>query len=136
MSKTPTGDKLFSGVNNTGEIYPCHRFSVIADVVHTSDKFITGINDTGGQLSLVTTTTAINLFLVTRTRTLWRWGDAKDRIKLKGTNQRYLPPSASDMAADGVIETTMKSCILKHHTHLDQRPLRLPELNNAVFGLK
>jgi hypothetical protein len=39
-----TGDKLFSGVNDTGEkfmtpaINPCHRFSVIAGVVDTGDK--------------------------------------------------------------------------------------------------
>jgi hypothetical protein len=27
---------------------------------------------------------------VSRTRTPWRWGAAKDRRKLKGTKQRYL----------------------------------------------
>jgi hypothetical protein len=80
-------DKLFSGVNDTGEkfiagvINSCHRFSVIAGVVDTGDKFITGVvvtgdkfitgvvvtgdkfiagdNDTSEQLSLVTTTPAI-----------------------------------------------------------------------------
>ncbi len=46
-------DKLFSGVNDTGEkfINPCHEFSVIAGVVDTGNKFITGVF-----LSPVTTT--------------------------------------------------------------------------------
>jgi hypothetical protein len=46
------GDKLFSGVNDTGEkkyrpvsltpaINPCHGFFVIAGVVETGNKFIT-----------------------------------------------------------------------------------------------
>jgi hypothetical protein len=54
---------------------------VIAGVVDTMDKFIV---DTGDQLSVVTTKPAINLSPVTRTRTPWRWGAAKDRRKLKG----------------------------------------------------
>ncbi len=58
---------------------------MIAGVVDTGDKFITRDNDTK-QLSLLTTTLAINLLLVTRTRTPWRWGAAKDRRKLKGIN--------------------------------------------------
>jgi hypothetical protein len=87
-----TGKKLFSGVNDTGDlspvsltpaISPCHGFSVIAGIVDTGDKFIV---DTGDQLSAVTTTPAINLSPVTRTRTPWRWGAAKDRRKLKGIN--------------------------------------------------
>ena len=70
-----TGEKLFSSVNDTGKtISPCHGFSVIAGVVDTGDKFIV---DTGDQLSAVTTTPAINLSPVTRTRTPWRWGAAK-----------------------------------------------------------
>ncbi len=101
-----TGEKLFTGVNNTGDKFmgrsttpannPCHEFSVMAGVVDTGDKFLTGDNDTGDndtgdndtgeQLSRVTTTPAINLLPVTRTRTPWRWGAAKDRSKLKGTN--------------------------------------------------
>ncbi len=118
--------KLFSGVNDTGEkfiagvINLCHGFSVIAGVVDTGeqfiagdndsgDKFIAGDNDTGEQLSPVTTTLAINLLPVTRTRTPWRRGAAKDKRKLKGINRRYLP------------------------THLDQRPLRPPKLNNAIL---
>jgi hypothetical protein len=50
-----------------------------------------------------------------------------------GENQRYLWPSMSDTAADGVIGTAMKSCIHRHPTHLDQKPLRPPKLNNAVL---
>ncbi len=78
--------------------------------------------DTGDQLSAVT-----------RTRTPWRWGSAKDRRKLKGINRRYLRPPKSATAADDVTETAMKSCIHTHPTHLDKRPLRPPKLNNAVL---
>jgi hypothetical protein len=131
-----TGEKLFSGVNNTGEkfiagvISPYHEFSVIAGVVDIGDKFIV---DTGDKLSAVTTTPAINLSPVSRTRTPWRWGAAKDRRKLKGINRRYLRPPKSATAADDVIGTAMKSCIHTHPTHLDQRPLRPLKLNNAVL---
>jgi hypothetical protein len=52
---------------------------------------------------------------------------------LKGINRRFLRPPKSATAADGVIGTAMKSCIQKHPTHLDQRPLRPPKLNNAVL---
>ncbi len=55
------------------------------------------------QWSPVSLKPAINLSPVTRTRTLWRWGAAKDRKKLKGINRRY------------------------------QRPLRPPKLNNAIL---
>ncbi len=48
---------------------------------------------------------------MTRTRTPRRWGAAKDRRKLKGTNRWYLRPPKSDTAADGIIGTVMKSCI-------------------------
>jgi hypothetical protein len=66
---------FITGVNNTGKkfINPCHGFSEI-----TGDNFISGDNDTGEQLSPVTTTPVINLLLVTRTRTPWGWGAAKD----------------------------------------------------------
>jgi hypothetical protein len=127
VSTTPTAINL------------CHGFSVITGVVDTSEQFITSDNDTAGdkdtgeQLSPVTTTPAINLLPVTRTRMPWRWGAAKDRRKLKGINRRYLRPPKSATAADGVIGTAMKSCIQKHRTHLDQRPLRPPKLNNAVL---
>ena len=84
-------------------------------------------------LSPVTTTPAINLLPDTRTRTPLRWGAAKKRRKLKGINRRFLRPPKSATAADGVIGTAMKSCIQKHPTHLDQRPLRPPKLNNAVL---
>ncbi len=107
---------------------------MIADVIDTGNKFITGIdgdNDTGEQLLTVSLSPAINL--LTRTRTPWRWGAAKDRKKLKGINRRYLRLTKSAMAADGVIGTAMKSCIHKHPTHVDQSPLRPPKLNNAVL---
>ncbi len=115
------------------KIYPCHGFSVITGVVDTGDKFIAGDNDTGEQLLLLTTTPAINLLPVTRTRTPWSWEAAKDRRKLKGINRRYLRPPKLATAADGVIGTAMKNCIHKHPTLLDQRPLRPPKLNNAVL---
>ena len=59
-----TGEKLFSGVNDTGEKF-------IAGVIDTGEKFIVY---NGDQLSAVTTTPAINLSPVTRTRTPWSWG--------------------------------------------------------------
>ncbi len=105
---------------------------MIAGVVDTGDKFLTSVNDTGEQLSPVTTTPAINLLQVTRTRTPWRWGAAKDRRKLKGTNRWYLRPPKSDTAADGVIGTVMKSFIQRHSTHPDQRPLRPPKVKFEV----
>jgi hypothetical protein len=153
------GNKLSSGVNDTGEkfiagVVDTSRFSVITGVVDTGEQFITGDNDTGNnfvagdndtcdnfvagdndtgeQLLPMTTTPAINLLSDTRTRTPWRWGAAKDRRKLKGINRRYLRLPKSATAADGVIGTAMKSCIQKHPTHLDQRPMR-PKLNNAVL---
>jgi hypothetical protein len=73
---------VIAGVVDTGD-----KFLTIAGDNDTGDKFIAGDNDTGEQLSPVTTTPAINLFLVTRTRTPWRWGAAKDRRKLKWTNR-------------------------------------------------
>jgi hypothetical protein len=116
-------------VSTTLAINPCQGFLVISGVVDTGHKFTTHVNDTGEQLSPVTTTLAINLLLVTRTRKPWRWGAAKDRRKLKGTNRRYLRLSKSDTAADGVIGTAIKSCIHGHPTHPDKRPLRPPKLN-------
>ena len=47
--------------------------------------------------------------------------------------QNYLRPPKSATAADGVIGTAMKSCIQKHPTHLDQRPLRPPKGAFARF---
>ncbi len=84
------------------------------------------------QWSPVSLIPGINLSL-TRTRTPWRWGAAKDRRKLKGINRLYLRPPKSATAADDVIGTAMKSCIHTHPTNLDQRPLRPPKLNNAVL---
>ncbi len=106
---------------------------MIAGVLDTSEQFIGGDNNTGEQLSPVTMTLTINLLPVTRTRTPWRWGAAKDRRKLKGINRQYLRPPKSATAADCVIGTAMKSCIHKHPTHLDQRPQRPRKLNNAVL---
>ncbi len=130
-----TSDKLFSGINDTGEKFIClfHGFSVIAGVVDTGEQFIAGDNDTGEQLSPVTTTPVINLLPVTRTRTPWRRRAGKDKRKLKGINRRYLRSPKSATAADGVIGTAMKSCIQKHPTHLCQRPLRPPKLHNAIL---
>ncbi len=51
--------KNLSPVSTALAINLCHRFSVIGSVVDTGDKFI---NDTGEQLSPVTTTPAITLF--------------------------------------------------------------------------
>jgi hypothetical protein len=45
----------------------CHGFSVISGVIDTSDKFLTGVNNIGEQLSPVTMTPAINLLPVTTT---------------------------------------------------------------------
>jgi hypothetical protein len=113
-----TGDKLFSGVNDTGKkfiagiINLCHGFSVIAGVVDTGEQFTTPAIT----LPPGTTSSAINLLPVTRTRTPWSGGAAK----VEGYKSAISP------AADGVIGTVMKSCIHKHPTHLDQRPLRPP----------
>jgi hypothetical protein len=120
VSTTPAKNLLL--VSLTPAINLCHGFSVIASVVDTGEQFITGDNntgnnfvagdnDTGEQLSPVTT---INLLPVTRTRTPWRWGAAKDRRKWKGINRLYLRPPKSAMVAEGVIGTAMKSCIQKH----------------------
>ena len=87
MQKAQTS-VVIGGVVDTGEQF-------IAGVVDTGDKFIV---DTGDQLSPVT-----------RTRTPWRWGAAKDRRKLKGINRRYLRPPKSATAAVDVIGTAMKS---------------------------
>jgi hypothetical protein len=90
VSTTPAKNLL--PVLLTPAINLCHGFSVIVGVVDTGDSFIAGDNYIGEQLSPVTTTPAINLLSVTRTRTPWRWGAAKDRRKVKGINQRYLRP--------------------------------------------
>jgi hypothetical protein len=50
-------------------------------------------------------------------------------------NRRYLRPSMSDTAADGVIGTAMKSCIHRHPTHLEQRTLRPPKLLQTKTAL-
>jgi hypothetical protein len=63
-----TGNKLFSGVNDT------------------SEKIMAGVNNTGDN------DTGEHLWPVTRTRTPWRWGAAKDRRRLKGIIKRFLRP--------------------------------------------
>ncbi len=50
-----------SPVSTTSAINPCHWFSVIAGVVDTGEKFITGDNYTDEQLSPVTTTPVIRV---------------------------------------------------------------------------
>jgi hypothetical protein len=95
---------VIAGVVDTGEQF-------IACDNNTGDNFIAGDKDTSEQLAPATTTPAINLLTVTRTRTPWRWGAAKDRRKLKGINWRYLQPRKSATAADGVIGTAMKNCV-------------------------
>jgi hypothetical protein len=54
-----------SAVSTTPKINPCHRFSVIAGVVDTSDKFIASDKDMGEQLSAVSLTLVINLSPIT-----------------------------------------------------------------------
>jgi hypothetical protein len=49
-----------SPVSTTQAIKPCHGFSVIADVIDTGNKFISGDVDTGEQISPVTTTLVNN----------------------------------------------------------------------------
>jgi hypothetical protein len=90
---------VITGVVDTGE-----QFITVDN--DTCDNVVAGDNDTGEQLSPVTTTPAINLLPVTRTRTPWRWGAAKERRKLKGINRRYLRPLKSATAANGVIGKT------------------------------
>ncbi len=89
----------------TPAISPYNGFSVIAGVVDTGDKFIV---DTCDQLSVVTTTQAINLLPVTRTRTPWRWGAAKDRRTLKGINRRYAILVCSSFG--GLRGLTLRAC--------------------------
>jgi hypothetical protein len=125
VSTTPA--KNLSPVTTTPAINLCHGFSVITGVVDTSEQFIAGDNDSGDKFIADD-----QLSPVTRTRTPWRRGAAKDKRKLKGINWQYLRPPKSATTADGVIGTTMKSCIQKHPTHLDQRPLR-PKLNNVIL---
>ncbi len=96
-------------------VHPWHGFSLIAWVVDTGDKFIAGDSDTSEQLSPVTPVNnyrqwqqhrALNLLPLTRTRMPWKWGAAKDRRKLKGTNWRYLQLS---IAGDSFAKRTVLS---------------------------
>ncbi len=63
VATTPA--KSLSPVSTTPAINPCHGFSVIAGVVNTNDKFISGVNVTGEQLSLVALSPAIILLIAT-----------------------------------------------------------------------
>jgi hypothetical protein len=65
-------NECLSPVSKTPVVNSCHGFSVITGVVNTRDKFITGVNNTGEQLSLETVTPAKNLFPVIRTGMPWR----------------------------------------------------------------
>jgi hypothetical protein len=118
-----TGDKLLSGVNDTGKKFIagvndlCHGFSVIAGAVDTGEQFIASDNDSGDKFIASDNDTSEQLLPVTRTRTPWRRGAAKDRRKLKGIHRPYLRPPKSATAADGVIGTAMKSCI-KNTPHI------------------
>jgi hypothetical protein len=60
-------------------------------------------------------------------------GRCQGEEKAEGTDRGYLLLPKSDTAADGVIGTAMKSCIYRYPTNPNQRPLRLPKLNNAVL---
>jgi hypothetical protein len=55
---------FYTGVNDTGEkfINPCHGFSVLASVIDTRDKFITGVNDTDNKFIAGVVDTAEQLF--------------------------------------------------------------------------
>jgi hypothetical protein len=53
--------------------------------------------------------------------------DTPDKL-FAGVRQSRARPPESDSAADGVTGTAMKSCIHRHPTHLDQRPLRPPKI--------
>ncbi len=46
---------------------------------------------------------------------------------------RYQHTPGCELHTDVVIGTAMKSCIHRYPTHLDQKRLRPPKLNNAVF---
>ena len=59
--------------------------------------------------------------------------DAMEVGSCQGEEKVEGDKSAISSAADDVIRTAMKSCIHRHPTHLDQRPLRPPKLNNAVL---
>jgi hypothetical protein len=85
---------------------------------------IAGVKDTADKFLLVSTTPADKFSPIIY------YNDDKGLFFLQiGTNQWYLRPPKSDAAADGIIGTTMKSCIHRHLAHLYKRPLRPPKLN-------
>jgi hypothetical protein len=85
VSMTPA--KNFSPVSTKPAINPCRRFSVIAGVIDTGDKFIAGDNNTGEQLSPVTTTPVINLLPVTTTPVIRVCGKSIDASFHSGSNE-------------------------------------------------
>ncbi len=103
-------------VSTTTGNNPCHEFLVIASVADTGDKFLTGVNNTSELLSPVTMTPAV---------IYCRWQEQGRQ----GNKSVISPAADSDTAAKGLIGTSMKSCIHRHPTHPDQRPLRPPKLN-------
>jgi len=102
-------------VSLTPVIKSFHRFSVFDGVVDNGNKFIAGDINTSDKF-----TAGDN------NKDAMGVGTAKDRRKLKGPNRRYLRPSKSYTASNGVIGIAMRSCIHRDPTHPDQRPLRLP----------
>ncbi len=60
-------------------------------------------------------------------------GSCQGKEKVEGDKSAISPAADVATAADGVIGTAMKSCIQKHPTHLDQRPLRPPKGALARF---
>ncbi len=100
---------------------PSHGFLLIAGVVDTGDKFLTCDNDTYDKF--ITGDNDIGEQIYCQWQEQGRHGDGElPRRKLKGTNRWYLRPPKSDTTADGVIGTTMKSCIHRHPTNLIRDP--------------
>jgi hypothetical protein len=133
---------------------------LITGVLDTSQKFIDGVVDTGEQFLPVSLTPAINFrllgyfwpvsttpgnsYMLTRAinccddRGPFFLHDYELRSKNKDSGvrrQQYLRPPGSDVAADGVIGTTMKRGIHRHLTHPNQSPLgplRPPKTKTAL----
>ena len=109
-------------VSLTPVVNSSHRFSVFDSVVDNGDKFIAGDINTSDKF-----TAGDN------NKDAMGVGTAKDRRKLKGPNRRYLRPSKSYTASNGVIGTAMRSSIHRDPTHPDQKPLRPTKLNIVVL---
>jgi hypothetical protein len=134
VSTTPAKNLL--PVSLTPAVNLCHGFSVIDGVVDTGEQFIAGDNDIGEQLSPVTTTPAINLLSVTRTRTPWRWGAAKDRRKLKGINRRYLrPPDFSPVSLTPLNSLSPVSLTMAINNNSRISPRIFKKIRNGPYGI-